>query len=101
MKLFRKNLLHNKKLALFALFLYSLGFFYNNLVFSSQENYFEELELNNSTQDGVNSNNSIPTNPFELVDRLRRANSMNDATSPSDAIDEAIKTFDNLKLNNN
>ena len=32
---------------------------------------------------------------------LRKANSMNDATSPSDAIDEAIKTFDNLKLNNN
>ena len=101
MKLFRKNFLHIRIPAVFALFLYSLGFFYNNLVFSSQENYFEELELNNNTQDGINSNSSIPTNPFELVDRLRRANSMNDATSPSDAIDEAIKTFDNLKLNNN
>ena len=101
MKLFRRNLLHIKKLAVFALFLYSLGFFYNNLVFSSQENYFEEIELNNSTQDGFESNKSIPTNPFQIVDMLRRANSMNDATSPSDAIDEAIKTFDNLKLNNN
>ena len=78
-----------------------MTFFHNNLVFSSQENYFEEIELNNSNKDGFESNKSIPTNPFEIVDMLRRANSMNDATSPSDAIDEAIKTFDNLKLNNN
>ena len=101
MKLFRKNLLHRKKLYIVALSLYSLGFFYNNLVISSQENYFDEIELNNNTQDGFESKKSIPTNPFEFVDMLRRANSMNDATSPSDAIDEAIKTFDNLKLNNN
>ena len=101
MKLFRKNLLHVKKLSFVALFFYSLGFFYNHLVFSSQENYFEELELNNNTQDEFERNNSIPTNPFEIVDMIRRANSLNDATNPSDALDEAIKTFDNLKLNNN
>ena len=101
MKLFRKNLLNRKNLFIFALFLYFLGFLINSLAFSSQENYFEEMELNNNTQDGLESNNSIPTNPFELVDMLRKANSMNDATNPSDAIDEAIKTFDNLKLNNN
>ena len=101
MKVFRKNLLHKKKLSVVALFFYSLGFVYNDSVFSSQENYFEEIEFNNSTQDGSESNKSIPTNPFEMVEMLRKANSMNDATSPSDAIDEAIKTFDNLKLNNN
>ena len=101
MKFFRKNLLHRKKLSIVALFFCSSGFFYNDLVFSSQENYFEEIELNNNTQDGFESNKSIPTNPFEIVDMLRKANSMNDATSPSDAVDEAIKTFDNLKLNNN
>ena len=101
MKLFRKNLLHRKNLSIVALFLYSLGFFYNELVVSSQENYFEEMELYNNTQDGLDSNKSIPTNPFEIVDMLRNVNSMNDATSPSDAVDEAIKTFDNLKLNNN
>ena len=78
-----------------------MAFFHNNLVFSSQENYFEELELNNNTQDEFERDNSIPTNPFEIVDMLRRANSLNDATNPSDALDEAIKTFDNLKLNNN
>tara|TARA_B100001121_G_scaffold77687_1_gene68870 strand:- start:204 stop:509 length:306 start_codon:yes stop_codon:yes gene_type:complete len=101
LKLFRKNLLHRKTLFIIALLLYSLGFFYNDLVISSQENYFEEIELNNNTQDGFESNKSIPTNPFELIDMIRKANSMNDATSPSDAIDEAIKSFDNLQLNNN
>ena len=101
MKLFRKNPLPRKKLSVVALFFCSFGFFYNDLIFSSQGNYFEEIELNNSTQDGFESNKSIPTNPFEIVDMLRKANSLNDATSPSDAIDEAIKTFDNLKLNNN
>ena len=101
MKLIRKNLLHRKNLSILFLFFYYLGFFYNDLVFSSQENYLEEIELNNNIQDGFEINSSIPTNPFEIVDMLRKANSMNDATSPSDAIDEAIKTFDDLKLNNN
>ena len=101
MKLFRKNLLHRKKLSLLALFFYFLGFFYNDLVLSSEENYFEEIELNNNSQDGFESKSSIPANPFEIIDMLRKANSMNDATSPSDAIDEAIRSFDNIKLNNN
>ena len=100
MKLTRKNFLNKKIIFILALFFYSLGSFYNDLAFSSQENYLEEIELDN-TQDGFEINSSIPTNPFEIVDMLRKANSMNDATSPSDAIDEAIKTFDNLKLNNN
>ena len=99
MKLFRKILLHRKNLFITTLIFYSFGFFYNDLVLSSQENYFEEIELN-STQDGSESNKSIPTNPFEIVDMLRKANSMNDATVPSDAIDEAIRSFDNLKQNN-
>ena len=99
MKLLRKNVLHREILILTLGFFWTLG--YMDLVFSSQENYFEEMELNNNSQDGFESNKSIPTNPFEIVDMLRRANSMNDATSPSDAIDEAIKTFDNLKLKNN
>ena len=100
MKLFRKNLLHRKIFSILGLFFYSLGFFYSDLVFCSQENYFEEIEINNNAQDGFERNSSIPTNPFEIVDMLRKANSMNDATVPSDAIDEAIRTFDNLKQNN-
>ena len=101
MKLIRKNLLHRKNLSVLVLFFYFLGIFYNDFVFGSQENYFEEIELYNNTQDELESNKILPTNPFEMVDMLRKVNSMNDATSPSDAVDEAIKNFDNLKLNNN
>ncbi len=38
------------------------------------------------------------TNPMELMDRLRRASAMNDATSPADAIDEALKAFDDNEV---
>ncbi len=34
------------------------------------------------------------TNPMELMNRLRRANAMNDATPPSDAIDAALKDLE-------
>ncbi len=100
MKFLRQNLLHRKQISILALLFYFLVFGYKNLVFSSQENYFEEIESTNN-KDGYESSSTIPTNPFEIVDMIRRANSMNDATSPSDAVDEAIRSFDNLKLKNN
>ena len=63
------------------------------------ENLFEELEIDTSTK--VEKDSSvIPTNPFELVEMIRRYNSMNDATKPSDAIDDALKSFDSLEENN-
>ena len=40
-----------------------------------------------------NNNSDLPTNPFEIVEMIRRSNSLNDATNPSDAIDEALKSF--------
>ena len=60
------------------------------------ENLFEELEIDNSTKTEDNSS-ALPSNPFELVEMIRRQNSMNDATKPSDAIDEALKSFNNLE----
>ncbi len=99
MKSIRKNFLHIKLLIISLLFCPFIST-YPYAVFSSQENYFEEIDLNNPTKDEYESNNSIPTNPFEIVDMLRKVNSMNDATIPSDAIDDAIKSFDNLNLKN-
>ena len=52
------------------------------------------MEINRSFNFDDEDNLDLPTNPFEIVDMLRRANSMNDATKPSDAIDDAIKSFD-------
>ena len=61
----------------------------------AQESYeLSEMEINRTINLDDDDNLDFPTNPFEIVDRLRRANSMNDATKPSDAIDDAIKSFD-------
>ena len=61
----------------------------------AQESYvLSEMEINRTINLDDEDNLDFPTNPFEIVDKLRRANSMNDATKPSDAIDDAIKSFD-------
>ena len=54
--------------------------------------YLEEMEIDSSTKDD-GSSSEIPTNPFEIVEMIRRANSMNNATNPSDALDEALDSF--------
>ena len=64
----------------------------------AQESYeLSEMEINRTINLDDEDNLDFPTNPFEIVDRLRRANSMNDATKPSDAIDNAIKSFDMIE----
>ena len=72
------------------------------LLFSFKGNYlnaeylFEELEIDTSTKMEEDSS-VLPSNPFEIVEMIRRANSMNDATKPSDAIDNALKPFNSLE----
>ena len=67
----------------------------------AQESYeLSEMEINRTINLDDDDNLDFPTNPFEIVDRLRRANSMNDATKPSDAIDDAIKSFDMINEGN-
>ena len=60
------------------------------------EYLFEELEIDSSTKTEDDSS-VLPTNPFELVEMIRRQNSMNNATNPSDAIDDALKSFNSLE----
>ena len=62
------------------------------------EYLFEELEIDTSTKIEDDSS-GLPTNPFELVEMIRRQNSMNDATDPSDAIDDALSSFNSLEEN--
>ena len=64
----------------------------------SAEYLFEELEIDTSTKTEDDSS-GLPTNPFELVEMIRRQNSMNNATVPSDAIDDALKSFNSLEEN--
>ena len=60
------------------------------------EYLFKELEIDTSTKTEDDSS-VLPTNPFELVEMIRRQNSLNNATSPSDAIDDALKSFNTLE----
>ena len=56
----------------------------------------EELQIDSTTKTEEDQS-AIPANPFEIVDMIRRYNSMNDATNPSDAIDDALKSFNSLE----
>ena len=51
------------------------------------------------TVPGQNDQESVldATNPMDLMNRLRRANAMNDATPPADAIDAALKALDSAQ----
>ena len=62
----------------------------------NSEYLFEELEIDSSTKTEDDSS-ALPTNPFELVEMIRRQNSMNYATDPSDAINDALKSFNSLE----
>ena len=64
--------------------------------FLNAEYLFEELEIDTSTKKD-DTGSAIPTNPFEIVEMIRRHNSLNDATKPSDAIDDALKSFNDLE----
>ena len=57
---------------------------------------FEEFEIDASTKAQEDSS-VLPTNPFEIVEMIRKHNSMNDATNPSDAINDALKSFNSLE----
>ena len=60
------------------------------------EYLLKELEIDTSTKTEGDSS-VLPTNPFEIVEMIRRQNSLNDATKPSDAIDDALKSFNTLE----
>ncbi len=60
------------------------------------EYLFEELEIDTSTKT-EDDKSVFPTNPFEIVEMIRRQNIMNDATDPTDAIDDALESFNNLE----
>ena len=88
---FFKSVFKSTTVVIFFTLLISLKSDYLNA-----EYLFEELEIDTSTKTEDDSS-VIPTNPFEIVEMIRRQNSMNDATDPSDAIDDALKSFNTLE----
>ena len=89
---FCKNLSKQIRIVIFLISLISLkGDFLN------AEYVFEELQIDNSTKKEEDSS-VIPNNPFEIVEMIRRNNILNDATNPSDAIDDALKSFNSMEV---
>ena len=88
---FFKN--RSKKITFF-IFLISLISLKSNLL--NAENLFDDLQIDTNTKT-ENDRSVIPTNPFEIVEKIRRYNALNDATNPSDAIDEALNSFNSLE----
>ena len=60
------------------------------------ESLSKDLQIGSSTKTEGDSS-VLPTNPFEIVEMIRRHNSMSDATNPSDAIDDALNSFNDLE----
>ena len=90
-KFFNKYIFRSAKV--FVLFVSLINII--NAQLSAEESYLKDIQIDSSTK--LNDNSSdLPTNPFEIVEMLRRANSMNDATKPSDALDDAIKSFNKI-----
>ena len=91
---YKLNIYLSKSAKIFILFISVINF---KSTFSiAEESYLNEIEIDSSTKLETNSSD-LPTNPFEIVEMLRRANSMNDATKPSDAIDDALKLFNKIE----
>ena len=88
---FFKNLSKSISLIVFLISLSSLKGYSLNA-----EYLFEELQIDSTTKT-EDDKSVIPTNPFEIVEMIRRYNSLNDATNPSDAIEDALKSFNELE----
>ena len=95
---FKLNSYLSKSAKLFILFISLMNFKSTFLI--AEESYLNEIEIDSSTKLEASSSD-LPTNPFEIVEMLRRANSMNDATKPSDAIDDALKSFSKIEEKEN
>ena len=83
----------SKHISLVIFFIYLISFKIDLL---NAEYFFEEMQIDNSTKMEEDSS-VLPTNPFEIVEMIRRRNSLNDATNPSDAIDDALESFNGLE----
>ena len=95
---FKSNLHLSKSAKMFILFISLMNIKSTFLI--AEETYLKEIEIGSSTKLETSSSD-LPTNPFEIVEMIRRANSMIDATKPSDAIDDALKSFSKIEEKEN
>ncbi len=82
------------------LFLAIEGFTYKGISLDMAEINQQDSRL--ELHDGFDEaeDNLFQSNPMVLLDAWRRSTAMDDATQPSDALDEAIKAFEGKELVN-
>ena len=77
-------------------------FNFRTLKISEVKNYANDEKRNIfSTFDTEDQNNQgLPLDPFDLMNRLKQAGAMSNATTPSDALDEALNAFNESEYEN-
>jgi len=91
----RRQFLNYGKLSLLFL-LNSCSNFSKTIRISELKNYStdEKRDIYSTfdTEDQIDQ--GLPIDPFDLMNRLKQAGAMNNATTPSDALDAALNAFD-------
>ena len=97
------------QLILISIFLSSFGFIVGRKILFSDFGELSELnnyapdaksDIHNSFESDDQEDQGIPMTPMDLMDRLRMSGAMDDATNPSDAIDDALSAFKELEFEN-
>ena len=96
-------------------FFLALGCFAQILIFSGQvisssritrisevKNYStdEKRDIYSTFDSEDQIDQGLPIDPFDLMNRLKQAEAMDDATTPSEALDEALNGFDQFEYEN-
>ncbi len=72
------------------------AFYFRYTKIAEVENYLndEKRDIFNSFDTEDQNDKNVPIDPFDLMNRLKQAEAMDNATTPSDALDEALSAFD-------
>ena len=60
----------------------------------------ENRDIYNTFDSEDQIDQGLPIDPFDLMNRLKRAGAMSNATTPSDALDEALNVFEQSEYEN-
>tara|TARA_Y100001968_G_C19452764_1_gene769931 strand:+ start:1136 stop:1459 length:324 start_codon:yes stop_codon:yes gene_type:complete len=84
-----------------ALIIFPISLTFGNNLFSSNADYLVEVpsslgkrDIHKNLDNGKGEDSSLPTNPMDFMNMWRKSAAMDDATSPADAIDQALKALD-------
>ena len=89
---FKKNISRSAKIVILFISIFNI----KSTLLSANESYLNDIEIDSSTKLDTKTTD-MPSNPFEIVEIIRRANIMNDATKPSDSIDDALELFNKIE----